>query len=173
MAGERERRTTLGEAVWGELVPYPGRLIGSLRDTLSIVIALVLAETLRENGISLALALIFLLQREHPGLTLRSALQLLGGAVVALVVALTWVQLTDGVEVARFVGVGLGVFCYAVSAVLYDLRVLWVSRSLGVGCASYAGRSGELAAGQCGFAGAGAGCVGGDGVCVCEPASGG
>ncbi|SNS72703.1 multidrug resistance protein MdtO [Granulicella rosea] len=123
MATERAPRKTLGDALWGELAPFPGRLAGSLRDTLSIVVALVLAETLRVNGISLALALIFLLQREHPGLTLRSALQLLGGAVVALGLALVWVQFTDGVEVARFLGVAIGVFCaaFGMAATRYPL----------------------------------------------------
>lgn len=48
-----------------EVAPFPGRLSGSLRDVLGIVIAVTISMTLRVPGIALALALIFLLQREQ------------------------------------------------------------------------------------------------------------
>lgn len=75
-----------------------------------MVLALVLAETLRVPGIGLALALILLLQRESPGITFRNILQIFAGAVVACLACLAWVQLTDGTEVLRFLGFALGVF---------------------------------------------------------------
>jgi len=96
-----------------ELAPFSGRLAGSLRDTLGIVIALVLCMTLRVPGIALALSLLFLLQRDRPGLTLRSATQMLGGAATACATTLWWVQITDGTEVARYLGFVLGIFVAA------------------------------------------------------------
>ncbi|CAN5634093.1 hypothetical protein BH10ACI4_BH10ACI4_06610 [soil metagenome] len=107
---DRVRHIDLLATLQAELAPFPGRLSGSLRDALAVTIALVAAMTLRIPGISLALALLFLLQRERPGLTLRSALQIFGGALLACAAAFTWVQLTDGTEFARFFGIVLGIF---------------------------------------------------------------
>jgi multidrug resistance protein MdtO len=92
------------------LEPYPGRARGTLQDTLSLILALVFAETLRVPGIGLALALILLLQRGSPGITFRNILQIFGGAVAACIACLIWVQFTDGTEVFRFLGFVLGVF---------------------------------------------------------------
>jgi multidrug resistance protein MdtO len=100
-------------AITGELQPYPGRMQGALRDTLAIVLAIIAAMVLQLPGISLALALVLLLQRESAGVTLRNALEIAGGAALGLVAVLGWVQLTDGVEVARFFGVALLVFTAA------------------------------------------------------------
>ena len=75
-----------------------------------MVLALLLAQSLRVPGIGLALALILLLQRESPGVTIRNILQIFSGAVLACIVCLVWVQLTDGTEVFRFIGFVLGVF---------------------------------------------------------------
>ena len=96
-----------------DLAPYPGRISGSLRDTLGILLAVLLAMTLRVPGISLAGALLFLMQRERPGLTLRVGVQILGGCAAAAAMSLLWVQLTDGSEVARFLGLVVGVFLSA------------------------------------------------------------
>ncbi len=87
------------------------------------MIALVLAMTLRVPGISLALALLFLLQRERPGLSLRSGLNIFGGAALACASSLLWVQLTDGTDVARFLGLILGIFvaAFGMSATTYPL----------------------------------------------------
>jgi multidrug resistance protein MdtO len=96
-----------------ELAPFAGRFAGSLRDTLGIVIALVVAMSLQVPGIALALSILFLLHRDRPGLTLSSALQILSGVATACATTLFWVQLTDGTEVARFLGVVLGIFIAA------------------------------------------------------------
>lgn len=96
-----------------ELAPYPDRIAGSLRDTLGIVLALVLAMTLRIPGISLALALLFLMQRERPGLTLRIGIQIFMGAFLACIATFFWVQITDGTEIMRFLGVVCVVFLSA------------------------------------------------------------
>ena len=100
----------LRRIIQDELAPYPGRTAGTLQDTLSMVLALVIAYTLRVPGIALALALILLLQRESPGITFRNILQIFGGAAAATAACLLWVQLTDGTEVFRFLGFVIGVF---------------------------------------------------------------
>jgi multidrug resistance protein MdtO len=107
------RRIDVFRIIQAELAPYSGRLAGSFRDTLGIVIALVVAMTLRVPGIALALSLLFLLQRDRPGLTLRSAVQMLGGAATACGASLFWVQLTDGTDTARYLGMVLGIFVAA------------------------------------------------------------
>ncbi len=106
----RHRPDRILRVLQSELAPYPGRISGALRDTLGVLIALVAAMTLRVPGISLALALLFLMQRERPGLTLRVGLEIFGGALLACASTLVWVQLTDGTETARFLGMMLGIF---------------------------------------------------------------
>ncbi|MEK6398527.1 MAG: FUSC family protein, partial [Terriglobus sp.] len=101
----------IARVIQSELQPYPGRASGALQDTLCMVLALVLADVWRVPGIGLALALILLLQRESPGMTLRSILQIFGGAAAATAVCFVWVQVTDGTEVFRFLGFVLAVFC--------------------------------------------------------------
>jgi multidrug resistance protein MdtO len=113
MAVPRTRNNDVLSALKAELMPFPGRFAGSLRDTLAIVLALMATMTLRVPGIGLALSLLFLLQRERPGVTLRSALQILCGCIAAFAATLFWVQLTDGTEIARYLGLILGIFIAA------------------------------------------------------------
>jgi multidrug resistance protein MdtO len=113
MINQRPKRSEILKVIRQELAPYPGRLAGSLRDTLGILVSLVCAMMLRVPGISLALALLFLTQRERPGLTLRSGLQIVGGASFAYVASVAWVQMTDDTEAARFLGVVLEIFVAA------------------------------------------------------------
>lgn len=108
-----------------ELSPYPGRLAGSLRDTLAVCLALLLALTLRVPNIALSLALLFLMQREHPALTLRVALQLVAGVAVSAAVSLLYVQWTDGTEWARFFGITLIIFCGAFCIAATTLPLFW------------------------------------------------
>jgi len=100
----------IARALRHELEPYPGRATGALRDMLAMVLAMVAAMVLQVPGVSLALALVLLLQRESAGVTFRNALQIAGGAAVALAAVLVWVQATDGIEIMRFFGVALLVF---------------------------------------------------------------
>jgi multidrug resistance protein MdtO len=113
MAKPVSRDVAVLRSLQAELAPFPGRFAGSLRDTLGIVIALVLTMTLRVPGIGLALALLFQLQRDRPGMTLRSAAQMLLGAAAACLATIFWVQLTDGTEIARYLGLILGIFVAA------------------------------------------------------------
>jgi multidrug resistance protein MdtO len=113
MAKPLSRDVVVLRSLQAELAPFPGRFAGSLRDTLGIVIALVLTMTLRVPGIALALALLFQLQRDRPGMTLRSAAQMLLGAAAACVATIFWTQLTDGTDTARYIGLILGIFVAA------------------------------------------------------------
>jgi multidrug resistance protein MdtO len=119
------RSYVLRQPLWQELAPYPGRLAGSLRDTLGVVIALVAAMTLRVPGVALALALLFLLQRERPSLTFRLGLQILAGAALSCAASLFWVQLTDGSEVARFLGILLLIFVAVFCMESTTLPLFW------------------------------------------------
>ncbi|MGO4518419.1 FUSC family protein [Terriglobus sp. 2YAB30_2] len=121
----RFHRGTMLELLQEELSPYPGRTAGALRDTLGIVLAVVIAMTLQLPGFSLSAALLLLMQRERPGLTLRTGLQILAGCALAAIASLVWVQLTDGNEVARFLGVALCVFASAFCMVASTLPMLW------------------------------------------------
>src|SRR5260370_7389611 len=69
--------------------------------------------TLRVPGIYLALALLFLMQRERPGLTTRAGLEIFAGSVCACVTSLAWVQITDGTDMGRFLAIILGIFVAA------------------------------------------------------------
>jgi multidrug resistance protein MdtO len=113
MAVPRSRNVGVFAALQAELMPFPGRFEGSLRDTLSIVIALFATMTLRVPGIGLALSLLFLLQRDRPGVTLRSAVEMLSGCITACAATLLWVQFTDGTEAARYLGIVIGIFIAA------------------------------------------------------------
>ena len=108
-----------------ELTSYPGRMSGSLRDTIAILIAVILGMTLRVPGMSLALALLYLMQRERPGLTLRIGLQIFLGSVIACLGSLLWVQLSDGVESARFLGLTVGIFVAAFCMVATTIPLFW------------------------------------------------
>jgi hypothetical protein len=85
--------------------------------------------TLSIPGIALALSLLFLLQRERPGLTLRSAAQILGGGATACAATLFWVQLRDGTDVARYLGLILGIFIAAFCMATFTRMDLRSSRS--------------------------------------------
>jgi multidrug resistance protein MdtO len=98
---------------------------GSLRDMAAILIAVVLGMTLRVPGMSLALALLYLMQRERPGLTLNVGLQIFLGSVVACFGSLLWVQLTDGDEIARFLGLAVGIFVAAFCMVSTSIPLFW------------------------------------------------
>jgi multidrug resistance protein MdtO len=108
-----------------ELAPSPGRLAGTLRDTLAVIVAVVFAMTLQVEGISLALALLFLMQRERPSLSFRVGLQIFAGAAVACGTSLVWVQVTDGNDIARFFGIVCGVFIAAFLMSATRIPLFW------------------------------------------------
>jgi len=122
---KRFHRGTMAELLQDELSPFPGRTSGALRDTLGIVLAVVIAMTLQLPGFSLSAALLLLMQRERPGLTLRAGLQILAGCALAAIASILWVQLTDSGEVARFLGIALCVFVSAFCMAASTLPMVW------------------------------------------------
>jgi multidrug resistance protein MdtO len=92
---------------------------------MGVLVAIVIAMTLRVPGIALALALLYLMQRERPGHTLRVGLQIFAGAVVACIGSIFWVQLTDGTDVARFLGVLLCIFISAFCMAGTTIPLFW------------------------------------------------
>jgi multidrug resistance protein MdtO len=119
------KENQLSSIIWPELSPSPGRFAGSLRDTIGIVLAVVLCMTLRVPGIALALAILFLLQREHPGVTLRSGIQIVSSAAAACAATFLWVQFTDGTDLARFLGFIIIIFTAAFGTAATRFPLFW------------------------------------------------
>jgi multidrug resistance protein MdtO len=88
-----------------ELEPFPGRLAGSLRDTLSLSLAVVLVLTLRIHAAAIGVYFILLLQRQHPSLSLRSAIANLAACCCGVGSCLVLIQLTDNDPLARIFAV--------------------------------------------------------------------
>jgi multidrug resistance protein MdtO len=87
-----------------ELEPYPGRLSGALRDTLSLTLAILLVMTLRIHGAALGVYFILLLQRQHPSLSFRSAVTNLLAIAAGMASCLVLIQVTDNDPMARILG---------------------------------------------------------------------
>ena len=119
------KENQLSSIIWPELSPSPGRFAGSLRDMIGVVLAVVLCMTLRVPGIALALALLFLLQREHPGVTLRSGIQIVSSAAAACAATFLWVQFTDGIDLARFLGFIIVIFTAAFGTAATRFPLFW------------------------------------------------
>jgi multidrug resistance protein MdtO len=119
------KENQLSSIIWPELSPSPGRFAGSLRDMIGVVLAVVLCMTLRVPGIALALALLFLLQREHPGVTLRSGIQIVSSAAAACAATFLWVQFTDGTDLARFLGFIIVIFTAAFGTAATRFPLFW------------------------------------------------
>jgi multidrug resistance protein MdtO len=115
----------LSSIIWPELSPSPGRVAGSLRDMIGVVLAVVLCMTLRVPGIALALAILFLLQREHPGVTFRSGIQIVSSAAAACAATFLWVQFTDGTDLARFLGFIIVIFTAAFGTAATRFALFW------------------------------------------------
>ena len=88
-----------------DLQPAPGRLASSLRIVLSVVLALVLLLALQVPFVSLVLYIIFVVGRESPVVSLRSALLSLITGAVAVFVELGVVIATDNDPLARLLSV--------------------------------------------------------------------
>jgi len=104
----------------------PGRLAGSLRDTLIVAIAVLAGMTLRVPGMELAVPLLFLMQRERPVLTLRAGVEVFTAAVAACALGLLWVQVTDGSAMARFLGIMFSTFIAAFCVVSTRIPLFWI-----------------------------------------------
>lgn len=88
-----------------DLQPTPGRLASSVRVVLAVVLALILLLALQVPFVSLALYIIFVVGRESPAVSLRSALLTLGVTCVAVLVDLGVVIGTDNDPMIRLLSV--------------------------------------------------------------------
>jgi multidrug resistance protein MdtO len=104
----------------------PGRLAGSLRDTLIVAIAVLAGMTLRVPGMELTVPLLFLMQRERPVLTLRAGVEVFTAAVAACALGLLWVQVTDGSAMARFLGIMFSTFIAAFCVESTATPLFWI-----------------------------------------------
>ncbi len=99
----------MGERSWldfirDELAPYPQRLSGTLRDTLSVTLAVVLVMTLRVHAAAIGIYYIFLLARQTPSLSFLSGLRSLVSIAAGVGSCLLLIQMTDNDPIARVVG---------------------------------------------------------------------
>ena len=88
-----------------DLQPTPGRLASSVRVVLTVVLALILLLVLQVPFVNLALYIIFVVGRESPAISLRSALLSLSVGCVAVLVELVVVMGTDNDPMVRLLSV--------------------------------------------------------------------
>src|ERR1700722_11724927 len=93
-----------------DLQPTPGRWNNSLRIVLASVIALVLLMTLRLPFTGLGIFLVFLIGRDSPAVSFRSAILSLLAVAAGIVVVLAVVILTDNDPMSRVLGIAVASF---------------------------------------------------------------
>jgi multidrug resistance protein MdtO len=93
-----------------DLRPTPGRLESSLRIVLTVVLALILLLVLQIPFVSIALYISFVLARESPAVSLRSALLTVVVASLSVVLELAVVIATDNDPMARLLSVAAFTF---------------------------------------------------------------
>jgi multidrug resistance protein MdtO len=103
-------RISWAGALLQDLQPTPGRLSGTLRIVLASVIALLLMETLQMPFISIGMYFIFLIGRDSPAVSLRSALFSLGIVTFAIMLELGIVIVSDNDPIARLLSVAVITF---------------------------------------------------------------
>src|SRR5271154_3483387 len=92
------------ERLWQDLQPTPGRWNNTLRIVLASVISLILLMTLRMPFAGLGMYYIFLIGRDSPAVSLRSAVISLVAVSTAIAAVLAVVTLTDNDPIARVLG---------------------------------------------------------------------
>ena len=105
MATSLPSTTQWFEWLLDDLRPTPGRFESSLRIVLTVVLALILMLTLQMPFVSLGLYIIFVLARQSPAVSLRSALLTVIVASLAVVLELAVVIATDNDPMARLLSV--------------------------------------------------------------------
>lgn len=88
-----------------DLRPTPGRLESSLRIVLTVVLALILLQILQIPFVALPLYVIFVLARESPAMSLRSAILTIAVAIVSVALELAIVIATDNDPMTRLLSV--------------------------------------------------------------------
>ena len=98
------------QQIWQDLQPTPGRLSTSLRMTLASILVLVLMLVLQMPFMAYGLYFIFLMGRESPSVSLRTAFVLVVSIVLLIPVEMGVVIVSDNDPVARVLSVAVATF---------------------------------------------------------------
>jgi multidrug resistance protein MdtO len=98
------------QRIWQDLQPAPGRLNSSLRMTLASIVVLVLMLVLQMPYIAYGLYFIFLIGRESPSVSLRTAFVLVVTIMLVVVAEMGVVILSDNDPMARVLSVAVVTF---------------------------------------------------------------
>jgi multidrug resistance protein MdtO len=98
------------ERLWQDLQPTPGRWNYTLRVVLASVITLILVMTLRMPFAGLGIFLVFLIGRDSPAVSFRSAILTLLVVTAAIAAVLAVVIVTDNDPMARVLGIAVACF---------------------------------------------------------------
>jgi multidrug resistance protein MdtO len=98
------------ERVWQDLQPTPGRLSKTLRMTFSSILVLVLMLVLRMPDIAYGLYFIFLIGRESPSVSLRTAFGSVATILLVIVAEMAVVILSDNDPMARVLSIAIVTF---------------------------------------------------------------
>jgi multidrug resistance protein MdtO len=103
-------RLSWTDALLQDLQPTPGRMASTLRIVLASIIALVLMEALQMPFIAIGMYFIFLIGRDSPAVSLRTALFSLAIVLFAVAIELGVVILSDNDPMARLLSVAVVTF---------------------------------------------------------------
>src|SRR5260370_25284104 len=103
-------RTPWLQRIWQDLQPTPGRLNTSLRMTLASILVLVLMLVLQMPYIAYGLYFMFLMGRESPSVSLRTAFVLVVTIIFVIVVEMGVVIVSDNDPMARVLSVAVMTF---------------------------------------------------------------
>src|SRR5580698_912211 len=98
------------ERLWEDLQPTPGRWNSTLRIVLASVITLILVMTLRMPSAGIGIFLVFLVGRDSPALSFRSAILSLVAVSAAILSVLAVVALTDNDPMSRVLSIAVAGF---------------------------------------------------------------
>ena len=98
------------DRLWQDLQPTPGRWNYTLRVVLASVITLILVMTLRMPFAGLGIFLVFLIGRDSPAVSFRSAILTLVAVTLAIAAVLAVVIVTDNDPMARVLGIAVACF---------------------------------------------------------------
>jgi multidrug resistance protein MdtO len=102
--------STWVERIWQDLQPTPGRWNGALRIVLASVITLLLLMTLRMPFAGIGMYFIFLIGRDSPAVSFRSAILSLLAVAAAIAAVLAVIVLTDNDPMSRVLGIAVAGF---------------------------------------------------------------
>jgi multidrug resistance protein MdtO len=104
------RHTPWLQRIWQDLQPTPGRLNSSLRMTLASILVLVLMLVLQMPYIAYGLYFVFLIGRESPAVSLRTAFVLVVTIMLVIVAEMVVVIFSDDDPMARVLSVSTVTF---------------------------------------------------------------